>query len=208
MCTGSHPYIEVPETAEVRLKYLTPGGVAENVINFQKDGGWAPGEMEDLANAVKDSWETNISTDVTEDVSLDEVVATDISTETGPQFALPAGISGAIASPALPQNVTLAIAFRTGLRGRSYRGRLYYVGLAESQVVGDQVSEAFQGGIIENFEAFFEGVSDAVPGATHVVVSRCQDDAWLTTAVVTPVLTYTADRTIDTQKRRLLGHGI
>jgi len=208
MCTGTHPYIPAENTAEVRLNYATLGGVAQNVINFRKGSAWTSSDLQDLANDVKDSWETNISTDVTEDISLDTIVATDLSSETGPQYTLPAGIAGAIASPALPSNVTLAIKFSTDFRGRSYRGRLFYVGLAENQVVGDQVSEAFQTGVQENFALFFGDILAGSTGAEHVIVSRCQDGSWLTDAVVTPVTAYTVDRTIDTQKRRLLGHGI
>jgi len=86
-------------------------------------------------------------------------------------------------------------------------GRLYYVGLCESNVTGDQVSEAFQTGIIENWEAFFDDIETAVPGIEHVIVSRCSGGVWRTDAVVTPVTALSTDRIVDTQKRRLLGHG-
>jgi len=207
MCTGAHDYIPVPDTAEVRLMYNTAGGLAENVINFEKAGGWDLTSLAALAAAVEDSWESNISPIVAETITLTETVATDISTETGGQVTDIGGIAGGQPNPALPNNVTFVVSFRTASRGRSYRGRLYHVGLTENFVtldsVGDSNAAAFQG----DYESFFADIATAVPGSSHVVVSRCSGGEWRDTAVVTPVTSYFVDSTIDSQRRRLAGRG-
>lgn len=207
MCEGPHDYIPVPDTAEVRLRYQTAGGLAENVINFSKSGGWDVDSLADLAAAVEDSWESNISPIVAETISLTDTIATDISSQTGPQVTDIGGIAGGQPNPALPNNVTFVVSFRTANRGRSYRGRLYHVGLTENFVTLDSVgpsnAAAFQG----DYENFFADIATAVPGAVHVVVSRCQNGEWLTTGIATPVTSYFVDETIDSQRRRLAGRG-
>jgi len=208
MCTGSHPYIPVEDTAEVRMAYVTLGGVANNVINFRKSGGWDATSLGDLAQAVSDAWETEVSPRVSEDISLDSVTATDLSSATGPQVTLPAGISGANAQPVAPNNVTLAVSFHTNTRGRSYRGRLYHVGMSQSQITGDSIGDAGATATQEAYSDFFDSITTAVSGAEHVVVSRCQDDTWLTDGIATPVTAYSVEPTVDSQRRRLAGRGI
>jgi hypothetical protein len=208
MCTGTHAYIPATNTAEARLNYLTPGGVAENVLNFRKSGGWSLSDLIDLANAVKDSWETNIAPVVSNNISLDNIVATDLSSDSGPQTTLPAGVSGGINSAVLPSNVTLAISFHTDFRGRSYRGRAFLVGLTEATVTGDTISSGSATAFREAWENFLADIATAVAGTVLVIVSRCSAGAWRTNAVVTDVTSITVDTTVDTMKSRLAGHGI
>ena len=208
MCEGAHPYIPVAETAEVRLKYETAGGVAENVINFQLDGGWDSTSLAALAAAVEDSWETNISPIVAETITLVDTTATDISTEFGPQVVDTGGISGAQGNPVLPSNVTFVVSFRTALRGRNFRGRLNHVGLTENFVTGDSISDSDAINFTNDYVSFFEDIATAVPGATHVIVSRCLAGEWRDVGVITPVNGYNVDTTIDSQRRRLKGRGM
>jgi len=208
MCTGSHPYIPVNDTAEVRLVYSTLGGVAMNVINFRLVGGWTPELLTALAAAVEDSWETNLSPIVSEAVTLDETVATDLSSDTGAQITDPGGISGAHAGAALPNNVTVAVSFRTDQRGRSHRGRLFHVGMTEDQSSGDVLSGSNATTFLTAYESFFADIEAAVTDATHVVVSRCQDGVWLTTGETTTVTSYQVEPTLDSMRKRLLGRGI
>jgi len=207
MCTGSHPYIPAADTAEVRLIYDTAGGIAENVINFRKSGGWTLGDLSDLAAAVEDSWETNISPIVAETITLRETVATDISSEHGGQVTDVGGISGGQGNPVLPNNVTFVVSFRTASRGRSYRGRLYHVGITENFVTLDSLGDSNAAAFQADYENFFADIVTAVAGAEHVIVSRCQSGVWLTVAEVTPVTSYFVDSTIDSQRRRLAGRG-
>jgi len=208
MCEGTHPYIPVPETAEVRLTYVTPGGIAENVLNFQKDGGWDGGALTALADSVKDNWESLMTGLYGNDISLDTVTATDISTATGGQVVVPAGISGGAAGPAMPMNVTIAVSLHTAFRGRSYRGRSFQVGVPGVIVTGSTISTGTATTIQETWQAFIDAISSDVLGANLVIVSRCQGGDWLTTAVTTPVIGFSVDTTLDSQRRRLPGRGI
>jgi hypothetical protein len=190
------------------MVFNTPGGKAENVIYFAGPADYDGPSLTALAQAVEDSWELNVAPLVSNEITLFETVATDVSSSTGPQATDPGGINGAVVNAALPQNVTIAVSFRTGKRGRSYRGRLYHVGLCENQVSGDEISEAFSITLRTAYENFFEDVATTMgDGTHHVVVSRCQDGVWLSTAEVTDVEAYVVETTIDSMRRRLLGRG-
>lgn len=207
MCTGTHPFIPASNTAKVRFVYQTPGGIANNVIYFQNGTGWDAETLLDLVDAVNTAWEDNVRPVTANEVLLQKMEAIDVSIEDGPTselFVLAAGSGG---TGILPGNVTLAISFRTGFAGRSRRGRLYHVGLTETGVVGDKLVAGVQAGMQAAYAGMFSDIATALPGTEHVVVSYCSDGDWRTNALVTPVLTYSVDDTIDSMRKRLLGRG-
>jgi hypothetical protein len=208
MCTGTHPYINVNDTIEVRLQYLTPGGVAENVLDFTKSSTVLDGDMEDMANAVKDAWEAHVGNATSEDITLTSVIATDVSSETGGGFEAIAGISGGFLQPALPGNATIAVSYKTAKRGRSYRGRTYHVGLPKTWQSGDTIGPTNATTLQEIYQAFYDAIATDMPDFVHTVVSRCQANAWLLVAETTPVTAIVVEPTIDSQRRRLAGRGI
>lgn len=208
MCEGPHPFIPVSNTAEVRMVFNTPGGEAQNVFNIEKTSDWLAEDLDDLAQGFESSWGANISPKVTNQITLKEVIATDLSSANGPSVASAANITGTASGATLPSNATVVISFRTGLRGRSYRGRLYHVGLLNAYVQGDTLTPAAVLEIKAMYEDFFGDVLTAIPDTTHVIVSRCQEGAWLANGVTTPVLDYQVENTVDSQRRRLKGRGI
>jgi len=114
---------------------------------------------------------------------------------------------GGSANAALPGNVTLSIKFDGGFVGRSKRGRMYWLQLKESDVVGDLVQTVSLAAIVGGVEAFFEDIQAAVPDWQHVVVSYCQDNNWLSEGQTTVIDNYSSDGIVDSQRRRLTGRG-
>jgi len=207
MCEGPHPYIPIPNTAMIEWRFTTPGGQALNRFFIEKPDAWTLEDLTDAAEAAEDLWESELSGLVSTGVSLNETVVTDMTTESGGQVVNPGGISGGNANPVMPSNVTVAISFRTALRGRSFRGRLYHVGLTDLQVTGDTLVEGFDTTLATAYQDIMQGIGAAVTDGQHVVVSLCEDGDWRTTAVTTPVTAYTVDDTVDSQRRRLLHRG-
>jgi hypothetical protein len=207
MCTGDHPFIPAADTAVVRMIYQTPGGEAMNVLHFSNPSGWSSSSLLDLCTAVDDSWETNFRDAASVDITLKEVTAQDVSVEEGAGNSLVVLSSGTAASPVLPSNVTLAISFRSGFAGRSRRGRMFFVGLYEAAVTGDQLTAGGQAAMIGRAQDFFADIATAVPDTQHVVVSYCHDGAWRTEGLVTPITSYLVDNTTDSMRKRLLGRG-
>lgn len=207
MCEGSHPYIPAANTVKAEMVYQGPGGVMVNDLYFMDPTGWVQEDLGVLAQNLRDWWVTSLKPHQSNQISLNKVRVTDLSSETGGYFEYSTDLpqSGGFASPVLPSNVTAAIKFSTANRGRSYRGRNYIVGLAEGHVDGDTLT----GFTVPDFTTAYNALDDGavIEKGRQVVVSTCQNGVWLTDAVVTPVNARSLDNTVDSQRRRLLHRG-
>lgn len=208
MCTGTHPYIPVPNTAKVDLIFDTNGGVAMNSFYFEKGSALTEADLTAIATAAEDAWEADIAPGVAEAITLNRTVVTDLTTDSSGQVVNPGGISGSNSGGSLPDNVTIAVSLRSALRGRSFRGRVFHVGLPASDVDGDSISDAHAAEFVTAYQAFKDDVEAAVSGITMVVVSLCHDNTWRTTGVTTPITSIQVDTKLDSQRLRLLGRGI
>jgi len=207
MCTGTHAFIPAPDTARVRMIYSQDAQTVMNVFYFTKSGGWDSGSLHDLADVVSAAWTTHMKVLQSNGLTLETIEATDVSVDAGAQYTLSVGASGTHTAPALPNNVTWAIKFTSGLTGRSNRGRMYFLGLVEDQVDSNTVTIAASSGILTGIEGFFAEIQ-ADEDAFHVIVSYCNAGAWRTTAVTNEVSGYSYfDTTVDSQRRRLPGRG-
>jgi len=209
------PFVPCENTAlvETRMSYALQK--VENTIWVQSDSAWDAGSLLSLAGIVKIWWTTHYNTLVSGDLSLRQVVATDQSSDTGPQATLDGGATaGEAEGLSYPGNVSLTISFRTGGRGRSMRGRNYIVGIptsAESSI--NEVSTAYTLDWITVYEALKTALDDE--GYTWVVASRFSGIGGTPpkpipreAGVMTPITSVVVVDTIfDSQRRRLTGRG-
>lgn len=209
MCTGSHPFIPAENTARVEMIYSASGTRIENVFHFQSDVPWTAASLEELTHQVFTGWLGDMQAVQSQGATLEMIRAVDIDVEDGNVFEY-TGFTpnqGSIANPIMPGNVTLSIKFGSTRTGRSYRGRMYFIGLVENATTGNVVETSYRDDIVANTQSLFTEVQDGMPGVQHVIVSYCNNGAWRTTAAVTPVATYSADVNVDSQRRRLNGRG-
>lgn len=194
---------------------LYDGQKVENNLYFLAESGWNGASLQLLAESLHTWWDAHYATAASVAVTLNEIVCTDLTSETGDQFTEPGGGSiGTNTGTALPNNVTLAISFKTNKRGRAFRGRNYVVGLNVDDRNGPNDIDA---SVIANWIAIYEAVrtGDELGETTPwVVVSRFNGvDAEgkpipRVAGVATHVTSVTvADATIDAQRRRLPGRG-
>lgn len=75
-------------------------------------------------------------------VALREVVATDMTTDTGTQVTVaPVGaVIGGLSNDAMPNEVTFCISLRSAARGRSARGRMFMLALQVPDVAGNTLA--------------------------------------------------------------------
>lgn len=207
-------FIPAANTAQCKIKYLYAGQQIMNDVYFRKVGGFDQAGLDSLANTVWDHWATQVMIDLASGLTLTEVEAVDLTTQTSPVGRHIQTLSGSVNTGNLPNNVAFAIKFLTALRGRSYRGRIYLPGISLS-------SELNSGSLLT---AAADSLRDDVEGAIadiklaetveHVVVSRFSGvdvnhkPIPRVSAVVTPVtaVVYT-DTAFDSQRRRLPGRG-
>lgn len=198
----------VPETAEVDIRGRLFGQKIESTLYFTHDGGWTDGDLADVAAMVRGWFFANVLPHMSQDYTFQEVFAQDLSSVTGHSATDVAmtGTAGGIAQAGMPGNVALAVSFRTGLAGRSYRGRNYVSGLAEGQVVGNSVDA----GEANNFATAYNTlIAEAVSSDfTWVVVSRVTAGVIRAVGVTNPVITAVlTDFLVDSMRRRLTGRG-
>lgn len=209
------PFVDVPNTVMVELRMTCDLQQVENTLWFDLGAVPTAPAMSDLLDALLDWWNSEIAPLVNVDVQLRELVATDMSTISGPQVSLTpdTGGLGLLSEELLPNNVSLTVSFRTGFRGRSFRGRNYVIGLSRTQINGSTVLEA----VVDGFQAAYTALIAAAVtgGATWVVASRFSGVNPTTgkpipraEGIATPVTTVVVvDAFVDSQRRRLPTRG-
>lgn len=209
------PFVPVPNSALVEVRMLQDLQEVENTLWFERNSPWDVAGLTSLNNFIVGWWASEMSPIVSELVVVREVVCTDMTTASGPQVSLPPPdlLAGALDAPTLPNNVTLTVSFRTAARGRSFRGRNYFVGLTQDSVVENTVNAGF---VTQIQDAYAEllNVGDTVTSARWIVASRFSgvdgdgNPIPRVSGVTTDIVSVTiVDPVIDSQRRRLPGRG-
>lgn len=201
-------FIPVPNTVSVELVHTQGTTIMENVLHFEADGPPFTDEMIELANDIIGWWSSDVRPQVNDQTSLIEVRVTSLDDQFAPSVSVVTGLplAGSAAQPMLPSNVSLALTKRTALRGRAYRGRVYFIGLGEGQVVGNTVNGVTVTALVNAFNAGLHYNTTSLSW-DQVVVSRYLNKVPRETGVTTVVTGYTSDGIIDSQRRRLPGRG-
>jgi len=209
------PFVPVANTALVEIRMTADLQEVENTLYFEKATALTEGDLNDLGDAIITWWGDNIAPLVWAGVTVREVVCTDLSSASSLQVSrVPAApLIGGLSVPALPTSVSLTISFRTALRGRSFRGRNYIVGLTEGQTTGtNTVDSSLSDSFVTAYEQLLTLAGDL--GLQWVVVSRFSgvdaDEKPIPRAagVTTPITTVlVVDNIVDSQRRRLPGRG-
>lgn len=200
-------FIPVPGVVLAELVFNQLGSITENTLYFHSAEGWDVDGMVDLAEQLKNWWTTRLRPGVPNSISLTAVKVTDLSSQNAPGIIDVNGLplAGQSVSEALPNNVTAAISFVTALRGRSYRGRNYVIGMVDAMISGNTINPA-NVTLFQN--AYAALATDIISNAAvHVVVSRYNNNAPRVTGVATPVTGYTMENVVDSQRRRLPKRG-
>lgn len=201
------PFIEVPNVAMAQLIFQQESQFIENTLYFEKDGGWTPTTMGVLAGLVVDWWKDNLQPHLTDRMHFLQVIVNNLASESAPGIIYTTGLpdTGSVSGHDLPLNVTMAVSFRTGLRGRSYRGRNYLCGMIDTGQAHSTIDPTYLSSIKTAYEALITEVEPE--GIEWVVVSRYHNKAPRTTGVASQILTVSVDSTTDSQRRRLPGRG-
>lgn len=209
------PFIPVNLTAECEIRMLLDGQKVENTLYFKRTATMTTVDMTALGTSLINWWASFVADYTSQDVTLNEVFITNLSTATSAVVSVPTSstITGSIVTGSLPNNVALAVSFRTANRGRSFRGRNYVVGLPETEVVKNTVSD----GVVDNVEIAYNQLLSPLPGSsgwTWCVVSRFSGvDADgkpipRTSGIATTITSaLVVDPIVDSQRRRLPKRG-
>lgn len=202
------PFQPVPDTAQVQLVMAAGGINAQNTLYFRKVGGWDAGSLEVLAEQCTLQWDVFVAPAVTSDWALIEAVATNLEALDGTKKiwkpALP--IQGDIALPSGPANASFAIKFGMPRRGRGISGRIFAVGLPESEMGPGSLTSGHANLLVVAWKDFFTNV-ETEADCEHVVVHRVVAGIVQPIGSAEPVSSYSfTDLSIDSQKLRLPNH--
>lgn len=193
--------------------------VAENTFGVQNAVSWTATTL-GACGALFNTWnDTAVSgaapyqNRVTQ-TTLVQSTARDLTTQTSPVVVTPyVGSHGAgvDTSGPLASGLTKSFTARSGLSGRSQRGRIFVVGIGVGELVaGDPnlLSPAFLDEYVLQLDALIAQVHAHDPNWTLSVISRRHNNAPRTTGVTTPITSYGyANQYVDYQRRRAPGHG-
>lgn len=138
------PFVPVPATVKAQWFYTYNGQPCMNRLHISTPSTLpTASDCQVIANQLGNWWVNAARQLVPATCALREVLVQSIAEQNGPQATFVTGLpaSGAHPVAALPSNVTFCVSLRSGLVGRSARGRWYWVGLAEDQVT-DNIVEA------------------------------------------------------------------
>lgn len=202
------PTAPAPGIAEVALHFTQDLQLVENIFHVRTTGVWEPATLLTLAEDVATWWLNDLKPQCADNLVFREVVATDLSTGTGAQVthSISPPQTGTGGSGALPNSATLAVKWTTGLRGRSFRGRTYHLGLLDAQVASNTVIPATLASLITDYNGLINAIN-LVTERTMVVLSRFTGGVERPIAIGTPIIQASIDPTVDSQRRRLPGRG-
>jgi len=219
-------FIPALNTLQVRMQFVTKtGDQAENVFYVKKSAPWDLAHVNTMLGAFITWFGTGDGGGHTYraytelHTSLVEVSGRDFTTDNGISVATSTGlpIAGQDASGAVPPGLTFALTARTGLAGRSFRGRTFLVAIGvdfyTDETLGT-IAPAYAANSVLAFDALITAVTAADAAATLVVASfyggaptiggKSQPRA---TAVLTPVTAYGYHNlSQDFQRRRSPQH--
>jgi len=199
-----------PNTAAVHVRGTLDGQQTENTFFYELAAGITQVLLDELVGAI-----------VTEVISEwlpqlpttwigREVFAEDLTASSGLQsYATDIfGEPGSLGGTPLPNHVTIALARKSALQGRSFRGRVYWQGLSTASLAAsiNTISTTFATAVL-NAIAAIDNAAIALDWQP-VIVSYYSLGTTRATGLTTPIVLWqTTDLTIDSRRRRLPGRG-
>lgn len=201
-------FVPFNNTIKIEAVYIQDGQYVENVLHYIVDETPNVDTALSLAESWFNWWDTDLKVLQPNTVSLVKIKWTIMENDNDPggEWTTQLPEVGTYNSPALPNNVTVAVRLVTPFRGRSYRGRIYHVGLTEGVVTGNTVSQTYLDSLIAAYGDMVSLTTDVGP-AILGVASRFHNGVERSLGVITPVVSIFVDPIVDSQRRRLPNRG-
>jgi hypothetical protein len=193
------------------------GDTAQNVLHCGNgtSGAWTLAQLTTLVNAV-DTWLTTGAGGHTwpsmheNSATMSLITARDLTTDAGPEYNKAVAHDGTLDSGPLAIGLAKALTLRSGLSGRSYRGRVYEYGFDLAQQSATD-SNAMDATVLANFETFWGALITAVSGAGSGwlwgVLSREHNGSTRANGIITAIASVGHSHVyFDFQRRRAPDH--
>lgn len=202
-------FVPAPQIVETEIRALQAGQKIENRIMVDALTTVTPTILTDVANTVLNWASTTYFLNVTNNVTLTEIVATDLTTQNGQQTTvIPSpGVQGSAGNDPMPNESAFCVSLRSTSRGRSARGRFYAFGLDKELVVENDVTGGYRTAITGAVQSLIDLIANQ--GYQLVVVSYIANGAPRPGGpVYFPIVTaVSVDATVDSMRSRKPGVG-
>lgn len=197
----------VPGVYKVEMRFTDDNQQVENVYHCHPESNNNPASLSQVSDLFVGWYESFLRSKQGELVSLVEIVTTDLTTPSSPQLivGLAANNNGQDTGGALPNNVTVCISWHTALRGRSYRGRTFHVGLTEPHIEGSYLLAGEPEALAICYDQLRTTLAGNLVGLG--VVSYRTNKTLRPEGIFTKYISVTVDNVTDSQRRRLPGRG-
>jgi hypothetical protein len=201
------------------MEYQIPEtDLALNVFGVKNTGAWDAAQLASLGAAFHTWHDTLVGGQSpyslrNPDTSIIQTTCRDLTTQTSPVVVVPytgAHAVGTSAGATLNNGLTKAFTARSGLSGRSQRGRTFVVGPTDAAEAGGDpnlINSTWANDWVACFNALIAAVTAANAAWTLVVISRFHNGAPRAAGVTTPITSYGySNLYMDFQRRRAPGH--
>jgi len=183
------PFQAVPNVAQVTINGRLDGQLTINDLYFEiSGGGITPVNLLTLTTAVANWCDVNLRPNLSTSWEQSRFVGRDLGVQNGAVIDVLQSAAGGEAGECAPNNVAACISIKSGLAGRSFRGRNYLPGIPNSMVVQNTLDLDWMTPVTAAYNLLV-GAGTFTPGWQFVVVSRQTASALRPTGVATPVVT-------------------
>jgi len=203
-------FVAAPNIVQVEWRYLYEGQKCENRINIDNFSPPGVSDLNSLAVAAWNWWETVYSVFISDTVTLASVVTTDMGLQNGSQvtYAPDSTTTGQVLGTVLPNETSFCISLHSDSRGRSARGRWFVAGIVDAyrntpNTVNAANAESWRAALQNYINTTIEGAR------ATVIVSRFSNGAPRAGGPVYFPIAAAAvtDLILDSQRRRKPGFG-
>jgi len=209
------PFVPAATVCGVQLEGVVDSCQTINDLYFSLPGGFILSDIQSLATNLSDWFSLEFASHLSRDWSTVAVHARGLNVPNG--FVVdvsPTPTIGGADIEAAPNNVALCISFRTGVAGRSFRGRNYVPGIPNDQILLNTFDPGWLADVKGGYDLLLPG-GGALPGGwVWGVLSRFSgvdvngDPIPRAAGVFTPIVnTLFSDSKADSQRNRLPGRG-
>lgn len=197
-------FIPALNTVRIAIEFSLSGQICVNVVYAKKSTTVLSTDLTALITAIRGWWTTDAKGSFHSDLTIRAIRTRDMTTQAGLVedyiYAIPE--AGTVGGVCAPNNVAVACSYRTGLAGRSYRGRSYWMGIPEAAYTDNYLDTGYPT-VFATIGADLGDAIESVTDFTHVVASFYANKSARGQAVLTTITQYVVDARIDTQRRRL-----
>ena len=196
-------FIPLPGGIKVSMEFQLNNEPVVNVYHVAYANPIVSANLAFLTDLFRDWWTNEMRQNFTTTIALERVVALDVSEEDGlvDVLDLTTPVAGTIASTAAPNNVAIVASKLTGFSGRSFRGRTYFGGIQQTEVVDNFISNTLAAAILVDLASLSTQLQ--TNDYDLIVASYRANNEWRTTAVGTGITAFAMDTRVDTMRKRL-----